>query len=189
MACALQLLHQLVQQHHLAAGQHQPVHSVCIVLCAAVLGLGALKQEGVVAALLQLGDDVEEGDLAALGPLQAACDGVQGFTCKSLLLRKHACMTAQQPCTSALQEVDRAVGSVQHSSCGIPAGLGWPAYCQRAKRARQQLGPHLRQPVGGVKHFVTALQHQWLPARLPQSPLLSHRHLQPLDRGVTCSPS
>lgn len=66
MVCSFELDQQLVQQHHLARGGNQSVCCAAVVsLVAPVLLLRALEQEGVVAALLELRDDVEQGDLAA----------------------------------------------------------------------------------------------------------------------------
>jgi hypothetical protein len=56
----VQAAEQLVQQHHLARGEHQaPRHVVVAARAQPVLLLRRLEQEGVVAALLQLSNDVE----------------------------------------------------------------------------------------------------------------------------------
>src|SRR5690348_4740368 len=46
--CRPELPHELIQQHHLATCEYEPVHHTLILLTAAVLVLCRLKQEGVV---------------------------------------------------------------------------------------------------------------------------------------------
>jgi len=53
-------LHELVQKDHLAAGDHQAVDGIQVVLAPSVVFLCALKQERVVTCLLELGDDVQK---------------------------------------------------------------------------------------------------------------------------------
>ena len=69
MASLLEALHEFVQQHHLAAGHYQAVHSIQIVLAPPVVLLSTLKQKRVVARLLQLCDDVQQRHLPPLAPL------------------------------------------------------------------------------------------------------------------------
>ena len=69
MTSLLKALHQLVQQHHLAASHHKPVHSIQVVLPTSVVFFSTLKQEGMVARLFQLCDDVQQGNLPALASL------------------------------------------------------------------------------------------------------------------------
>ena len=69
MSSLLEALHELIQQHHFAAGDHQAVHSIQVVLTPPVVLLSTLKQEGVVARLLQLCDDVQQRHLAPFTPL------------------------------------------------------------------------------------------------------------------------
>jgi hypothetical protein len=68
VACLLEPRQQLVQEHQLATAQYQPLHPAAVARVARVPVLRALKQERVVAALLQLDDHVQQGQLpAALG--------------------------------------------------------------------------------------------------------------------------
>ena len=60
MSSLFEALHELVQQDHLAAGDHQAVDSIQVVLAPSVVFLRTLEQEGMVARLLQLSDDVQE---------------------------------------------------------------------------------------------------------------------------------
>ena len=69
VAGLLEAAHELVKEHHLAGRHNEAIHSVAIIIGAAEVGLRALKQERVVAALLQLRDDVQQADLRA--PLRA----------------------------------------------------------------------------------------------------------------------
>ncbi len=69
VAGLLEAAQKLVKEDHLAGGDDQAIDGFAVV-GAAEVALGALKQEGMVAALLQLCDDVQEADLAApLGAL------------------------------------------------------------------------------------------------------------------------
>lgn len=54
---------ELVEQHHLPGRAHEPLDGVEVFLVAAELLLGSAEQEGVVAALFQLDDDVEQRNL------------------------------------------------------------------------------------------------------------------------------
>ncbi len=70
MAGLLEAAHELVEEHHLAGGHGQAVDGLAVVVGPAEVALRALEEEGVVAALLQLRDDVQQADLAApLGAL------------------------------------------------------------------------------------------------------------------------
>ncbi len=71
MSGLFEALHELIQQDHLAASDHQAVDSIQVVLAPSVVLLCALKQEGVVARLLQLGDDVQKRDLPTLASLHS----------------------------------------------------------------------------------------------------------------------
>ncbi len=55
---------EFVQQDHLAAGHDQAVDGVAVLLPSSVVVIRALEQEGVVAALLELCDDVQKAHLA-----------------------------------------------------------------------------------------------------------------------------
>lgn len=90
----LEALHELVQQHHLATGHDKPVHSSQVVLTASVLLLGALKEEGVVAALLELSDHIQQGDLTALTTLQAMCVSCMMYVKRSLCMKRTICIRA-----------------------------------------------------------------------------------------------
>lgn len=71
MACLFEALHELVQQNHFATCDHQSVYSIQVILATAVVFFRALKQEGVVARLLQLSDDIQQGDLTPLATLHS----------------------------------------------------------------------------------------------------------------------
>lgn len=63
VASFLEPSEQLVQQHHLATGHRQALYCTLVCLTAAIALLSTLKEEGVVAALLELVDDVEQRDM------------------------------------------------------------------------------------------------------------------------------
>lgn len=65
VAGLLEAAHELVEEHHFAGRHDEAVHGVAVIVGAAEIGLRALKQEWVVAALLQLRDDVQQADLGA----------------------------------------------------------------------------------------------------------------------------
>ena len=71
MSGLFEALHELVQKDHLAAGDHQAVDGIQVVLAPSVVFLRTLEQEGVVARLLELSDDVQKGDLPALTSLHS----------------------------------------------------------------------------------------------------------------------
>ncbi len=72
MAGLLEAAHELVEEDHLARGDHQAVHGLRAVAAVAEVRLGAAEEEGVVAALLQLRDDVQQRHLRpALRPLRS----------------------------------------------------------------------------------------------------------------------
>ena len=79
----LEALHQLIQQNHFATGHHKAVHSIQVIFPAPVVFFGTLKQEGMVACLLQLCNDVQQGYLAPLAALQgvAALSAIQSLDC------------------------------------------------------------------------------------------------------------
>ena len=60
VACLLEPAHELVQQDHLAGGDHQAVHRLGTVPAVSEVRLSAAEQEGVIAALFQLRDDVQQ---------------------------------------------------------------------------------------------------------------------------------
>lgn len=70
MASLLKALHELVEQHHLATGDHQPVHSIEVVFPTPVVFFSTLEEERVVASLLQLSNDIQKGYLPSFAALQ-----------------------------------------------------------------------------------------------------------------------
>lgn len=69
MAGFLEAAHELVKEHHFAGRHNKAVHGIAVIVGAAKVSLRALKQKRMVAALLQLCDDVQQADLGA--PLRA----------------------------------------------------------------------------------------------------------------------
>ena len=63
MTVGFETLEQFVQQDHLAGGSDQPVNCIQVLVVAPVLLLCSVEQEGMVAALLELDDDVQQGQL------------------------------------------------------------------------------------------------------------------------------
>ena len=78
MAGLLEAAHELVEEDHLAGGDHEAVHGLRAVPAVAEVCLRAAEEEGVVAALLQLRDDVQQRHLrptlCPLRPQETASD-------------------------------------------------------------------------------------------------------------------
>ena len=66
MPICLKTAEQFVKEHHLARRLHESVHCIQILVIPTVLLLGCAEEERVVAALLELDDNVQEGDLRTL---------------------------------------------------------------------------------------------------------------------------
>lgn len=60
---AFETAEQLIKEHHLARRLNQSIDCIQVFVIPPVLLLSCAEEEGVVAALLELDDDVQEGDL------------------------------------------------------------------------------------------------------------------------------
>lgn len=63
MPICLETAQQLVKEHHLARRLHQAIHCIQVFVIPTILLLCRAEEEGVVAALLELNDDVQQRDL------------------------------------------------------------------------------------------------------------------------------
>ena len=70
MAGFFEALHELVQQDHLAAGDYKPVNCIQSIISTPVVLLSTLEEEGVIAALFELSNDVQQGNLSTFTALQ-----------------------------------------------------------------------------------------------------------------------